>query len=119
MQTLYYKVQIGYDRFISIDNELDLQKALYAFMEDKKVLLKNGAVDGKLIMSITEDWNKEMKWSPTYKLGDDDWSEIRTSGAERKYKGKLDEIKTYINHLISENKVDLIGKQLSSNFLIE
>ena len=111
---MYYKVKIGYnaDDYISIDNELDLQKILYAFMKQKKVMLSDCVLDGKSIIWIKEDWNKEMGWSPTYKLGDDDWLEIRQRGVERKYKGYLEDIKSYVNNLISENKTELIGKQL-------
>ncbi len=117
---MYYKVKIGYntDDYISVDNELDLQKILYAFMKQKKVILSNCVLDGKSIIWIKEDWNKEMGWSPTHKLGDDDWLEIRTSGAERKYKGHLENIKSHVNDLISGNKTDLIGKELSSNLLL-
>jgi len=113
----FYRVQISYDRFISISSEEDLQKALYAFMEDKKIILSNGAVDGKMIMSITEDWNKAMGWNPNHKLDTNDWAEIKKSGTEKLYNGHLAQIKDYVNRLVSERKENLIGKELANNLL--
>lgn len=105
----YFKIKTGFkdEDFISID-ETELEVAMYAFISDSKAILKNGAVHGRNIMTITEDWHKEFGWNPGHKLGPDDFAEINLKAGH--YRGLIALIKENVQHLINTNQRELIGK---------
>lgn len=107
----YFKIKTGYgdQDFISID-ETELEAAVYAFLTDAKGMFKNGAVNGKNIMSITEDWHREFGWNYTYKLGPDDWEQINRE-ATPKYRGIIQEAKDRVQGYISKGTTNKIGKE--------
>ena len=120
---MYFIVKTGYgkDDFIRIDNLADLERAQGAFLTNSKTIFDNGAAcRGQDIISIREDWHREMGWNRTYRnddgnvkeyeLGEDDWNEIRNKGVEEKYKGVLAEVKARVQHLIDTGQHNLIGK---------
>jgi hypothetical protein len=126
----HFKVKIGYGPtdFIKIHTLGDLEKAQYAFVKNAKVLFDTGeACRGQDIISIKEDWHSEMGWNDVfrdedgkareYTLSNDDWDEIRSKGAERKYKGIMSSVKDRVTFLLENNQDKLIGKGTSANFL--
>lgn len=111
----YFKVKIGYgeDEAISIETIADLEKAQYAFLTDGKVIFSNGEIcRGKDIITISEDWHREMGWNRTHKLGNDDWNELNAKGITGKYKGLLTQTKEKVQYLIENQKTHLIGKDI-------
>lgn len=106
-----YLVRYGYgdEMTISIE-EKDLEKAVYAWMSQKKVNLTNALLDGKYIISITEDFHSPMGWNKSHKLEDEDWNELRQNGVLDYYKGKINSAKQNVQDLISTGNINLIGK---------
>jgi hypothetical protein len=126
----HFKVKIGYGLtdFIKISSLEDLEKAQYAFVKNAKVLFNTGeACRGQDIISIKEDWHSEMGWNDVFRdedgkareyfLSNDDLDEIRSKGAERKYKGVMSSVKDRVTFLLENNQEKLIGKGTSANFL--
>lgn len=109
----YFKIRIGYgkedDRYISI-GEGELESALHCFITDSKGVFKNGVCRGSDIISITEDWHKEMGWNETHVIIDDDWNELKAKGITGKYTGVLAQAKENVQLLMQSGRADLIGK---------
>ncbi len=108
----HFKVRFGYgDRdFFLLSTPEELEKAIYAFMYDKKVFLKGGALDGKSIMSIKPDINTTMGWTYNYKPTPEQALEARATGLEEKMEAWFDEAKTHVTKLVSTGNTELIGK---------
>lgn len=107
---MYFKIKLGYNNeFLSID-ENELETALFAFITDGKAVFKNGVVRGKDIISITEDWHKEMGWNKEYKLEALDYSDMTEKGITAKYSGIIGKAKEKVQYLITTNQTHLIGK---------
>ncbi len=126
----HFKIKIGYGLtdFIKISSLGDLEKAQYAFVKNAKVLFDTGeACRGQDIISIKEDWHSEMGWNDVFRddegkareyvLSNDDWNDIRSKGAERKYKGIMSSVKERVSHLIQNKHEHLIGKGTSVDFI--
>jgi hypothetical protein len=109
MKTRYLKVKTGFkdEDFISI-TENELETAMYAFLTDSKAVLNNGAVNGRNIMSITEDWHREFGWNYGYKLLPEDFQQINAEGGH--YKGLIALVKENVQGYIANNQIHLIGK---------
>jgi hypothetical protein len=109
----YFKIRIGFgngdDRYIGID-ETELESALYCFISNSKGIFKNGVCRGQDIISITEDWHKEMGWNPEHNLGSDDWNELKAKGISQKYIGVIGAVKEKVQYLISTGRTNLIGR---------
>lgn len=106
-----YLVRYGYgdEMTISIE-EKDLEKAVYAWMSQRKVNLTDALLDGKYIISITEDFHSPMGWNKSHKLEDEDWNQLRKSGVLDYYKDKINSAKQNVQDLISTGNINLIGK---------
>lgn len=111
----HFKIRIGYgkgdDTFIPID-ESELETALYCFIMDGKGVFKGGVCRGKDIISITEDWHKEMGWNESHVMDSDDWNDLYQKGIDKKYVGVLAEYKEKVQFLISSEQQGLIGKNV-------
>jgi len=105
----YFKIKTGYkdEDFIPID-ETELEVAMYAFLTDSKAVFKNGVVNGKNIMSITEDWHRAKGWNYGYKLTPEDFAEISRDCGE--YVGLIAEVKNNVQRIIESGRPELIGK---------
>lgn len=121
---MYFKIKIGYspNDFISIDNLVDLEKAYQAFLTGNRVIFNNGrACRGQDIMSIQEDWHREMGWNKNYRdeegnvknyeLSNDDWHDIKLRKIDKKYSGVLADVKSKVEYLIESGQENLIGKE--------
>lgn len=109
----YFKIKTGYNPtdFISIDNLGDLEKAQLAFLTNAKVMFSNGSVcRGQDIISIREDWHREMGWNPDHVIEADDLNYMQLQGVEGKYVGLLGKAKDNVQTLMAANRQDLIGK---------
>lgn len=86
------KVTTGYrdDQYVIIDAE-ESHKAYYLFNNpESRTIFKNGvALIGKNIKDILPAYNETMDWNPSYKLGDDDWNEIKKLGVDKKLRDIL------------------------------
>lgn len=111
----HFRVKIEYGKgeqnsVLITENELEL--ALHAFITEEKVLFRNGAVRGKDIISITEDWHTEMGWNPGYNLRDEDYAELKSKGILKKYTGVIALAKEKVQYLMQSNQIHLIGKNV-------
>ena len=92
MNNLKVKIITGFrrDQSYQIDAE-EAHKAYSLFLDpEARTVFSNGlAIKGDQIQEIVPDYNGTMGWNPTYQLGDDDWSEIRDKGIDRKLRDVL------------------------------
>lgn len=107
----YFKIMIGYDDFISID-ENELQKAIYAqIIGNITATFKNGSIVGNRIAAIVPDFHRTMGWNYAHKLGPDDHDEINQKGISKEYSGMIGKAKDQVNYLIATRQTNLIGKE--------
>lgn len=106
---LYYKVfrDRDFTNYLEID-ETELEKALAAFRFGTSVMFNQGALEK--VGDIVPDYNRSMGWNPTHKLENDDWSDIRSKGVDRRLKEQLQLTKEKIDYLVETNQQHLIGK---------
>ena len=102
---LYYKVIWGFDaeRTTYITNKL-LDRAIYAMTTQAKVNLGDTMLDGKYIIAIKEDYHKHMGWNYSYEFKPEDYAQIRDTGVQELYKGKLEESKIRVKDWSEERK---------------
>ena len=102
----YFKIQKGFgiDDYITID-ETEVAMARRAMITGKIADLKGGMVSGKIIQSITPDWNKIMGWNRDYKLTGEDYEQIGEKTVNE-YRNYLEEVKIAVeNQLTGGNKM--------------
>lgn len=102
MRTLYFKVWLGYEKFISITDD-ELEKALAAHISGGIALLGNGSVSGKSITLIEPDYHRAMGFTEGYKLTPEDWKMIDRDCSE--YKGYIGGVKENVQKMLAEGKV--------------
>lgn len=111
---LKVKIVCGYndDEQYTIDAE-EAHKAYYLFLNpEKRTVFKEGlALLGKDVRRIEPDYNATMGWNHTYKLGDDDWSDIRSKGIDAQLKDLLAEAKDIA--YLANSKPEILGLPLS------
>jgi hypothetical protein len=86
------KIITGYrdDQYHTIDAE-EAHKAYYLFMnpEERGVFSNGVALIGKSIQAIEPDYHATMGWNKGYKLGADDYAQLRDTGVDRKLRDVL------------------------------
>jgi hypothetical protein len=82
------------DQEYSIDAE-ESHKAYYLFLNpEKRGVFGNGiALIGKDIQRIEPDYHGTMGWNESYKLGPEDWEELKTKGIDHELKNVLNTAK--------------------------
>lgn len=112
----HFKIIRGYgaEDYISI-REDELEKAFYAFLAKKDAVYSGGAVRGSEIIAIQPDFHATMGWNRGYKLGADDYAELRERGVESSHAKLLAHTKEKVQYLIETSQVDLIGKNADVN----
>lgn len=107
----YYKIIRGYsaEDYIEID-ETELEKAYASFILKKDAIYSGGAVRGSEILAIQPDYHRAMGWNRGYKLTADDYAEISNKGVDKAHISYLGEVKDRVHYLITNKKLDLIGK---------
>lgn len=120
---LKIKIVTGFnnEQHYTIDGD-EAHKAYYLFEHpEERGIFSNGvAVIGKYIQSIQPDYNATMGWNPTYKLGDDDWEEIRGMGMDKRLNNLLETAKE-VNKKLTIEKPELLNEKLSDivKYLLE
>lgn len=107
----FFIIKTGFnpEDFIEIsDKELD--KAIFCQINGIVGIFEKGTINGKYIVSIKEDWHKQMGWKRGYKLTGEDFDAIRIDDTCKSYRGLIAASKERVNHFISINRSDLIGK---------
>lgn len=109
----YYKIIRGYNAedYIEI-NETELEKAYGAFLLKKDSVYSGGAVRGSEIIAIQPDFHRTMGWNRGYKLGEDDYAELRHKGIDNKMRTMIENTKNKIQYFINSGQTDLIGKNV-------
>lgn len=107
----FFIIKTGFNAedFIQITNK-ELDKAIYCQIAGITGIFDDGTINGKHIISIKEDWNRQMGWNRGYKLADSDYAAIRADSVCDSYKGLIAQAKQNVNYLISIGRTDLIGK---------
>lgn len=109
--TRYFKVKLGYGKseYISV-GERDAEVAMYAFLNPTaRVVLSGKPVRGQDIITIEEDWHREMGWNPTHQLQGEDWNELKSKGVTEKYAGAMEVIKNRVKYFVESGKLELLG----------
>jgi hypothetical protein len=105
----HFKVMIGYDDFIAID-ETELEKAIYAqIVGNIVVTFKNGSMIGNRISAVLPDWHKAMGWNYAHKLDAYDFDELNHKGVSKEYAGLVGEAKDRVNYFMASGQMNLIG----------
>lgn len=106
----YFKLIRGYgaEDYLEIGED-ELEKAMYCFLEKKDSVFSGGAVRGSQIMAIQPDFHRTMGWNRGYKLGGDDFEDMKQKGIERKLQAMLSESKYRVQHFINTKQEHLIG----------
>jgi hypothetical protein len=111
---MIYKVKlvVGFrrDQEHSIDAN-ESHKAYYLFLNpEKRGIFNNGlAIVGSQIQEIIPDFQGTMGWNPTHVLDNDDMTEIRNKGVDRKLRHILSQAK----EIATKGDMQLLGKPLS------
>lgn len=73
----YFKIQKGFniDDYISID-ETELPMAMRAQITGKIGVFNEGTIQGKSIISITPDFNREMGYNRDYRMDGEDYARL-------------------------------------------
>lgn len=110
------KTGFGAEDFISITQD-ELDKAIYCQIMGIVGVFDGGTINGKNIISIKEDWHRQMGWNRGYKLTDNDFAAIRADEACNSYKGLIAASKQNVNRLMTLGRADLIGKEEAKKLL--
>jgi len=111
MDLRYYKILQGYEHERDvIIREDELERAYGLFMLGGRWIFSGGAVDGKNIQTIVEDYHITMGWNKEYKLGTNDYEELTQKGIDIKMRNALNDANQKVNYLIKSKQHDLIGK---------
>lgn len=107
---LKYKILQGYEheRDITINAD-ELDRAYGVFMLGGRWIFSGGAVDGKNIQTIVEDYHSTMGWHNEHKLDNYDYQELDKKGISKKMKEIMNESKERVQYLISQKEEHLIG----------
>lgn len=107
---LKFKVQHGYDKgkYIVIE-EKDLQRAIYAWLEQIPLVIGDGMIHGKSILSIEPHYHYYTGWNDSYSPHTgEDWAQIKRDCPD--FTGIIEGTITEVKRLISTGQVHLIGK---------
>lgn len=114
LEKRFYKILQGYEheRDIII-REDELERAYGLFMLGGRWIFSGGAVDGKNIQTIVEDYHSTMGWNKEYKLGTDDYEQLGQLGVDGKMRKALESAKERAMYLINSKQEHLIGKNVA------
>jgi len=113
MTKLYFKAIYGFDAedYIPVEED-ELEKAIYAHMTGSKTILKGGSMSGDKIHHVVEDAHRTMGWNRGYKLGSDDYAELREKGIDTKLQKTIGKTKERIAFLVANKRQSEIGKNV-------
>ncbi len=107
----YFKIIRGYgaEDYLTIE-ESELEKAYYCFLEKKDSIFSGGAIKGSQILAIQPDHHFTMGWNRGYKLGPEDYEELRNKGVDKESQYLLSNAKDKVQYLVQTKQEHLIGK---------
>lgn len=106
-----FKVKYGYGStdFVSIEAGPELDKAIYAMINNTTVALGNKMVQGKNIITIEPHYHAYTGWYDHYQPKDgDDWAQIERDCPE--FDGVFEAYAQRVRELIAANQTNQIGK---------
>ena len=113
MSKLYFKAEYwsGAEDYLPIEAE-ELEKAIYTHMTESKATFQAGSISGTTIKVVKEDYHRAMGWNRGYKLGPDDFAELRQYGIDTAHQKFLAKTKERIAFLVQHNRQAEIGKNV-------
>lgn len=114
MRKIIFKAFTGFgdEREVFFD-AFDLEKAQYAALRQKRLLLSNGQfVDGKYIQQIKPDIHRTMGWNSEHALGVDDMNEFYQCGAEREAYRLLETSRKRLDFLLKSGRESEVGQNV-------
>ncbi len=106
-----FRVQYGFDKmsYLRVEAGTELEKAIYAWIEQVPVAIGDKMIQGKHIISIEPDFRYYTGWYDTYNpTTGEDFAQIERDCP--KLDGYIEAYKDRVLQLISSNQTDLIGK---------
>lgn len=117
MRNLKIKIITGFreDQAYTVDAE-EAHKAYYLFLHpEERGIFKNGlAIIGKNIQGIEPDYHATMGWNQGYKLGPDDYADLRSKGVDIALRNCLSEAKEIAINL--PDKINLPISEIKQQF---
>ena len=112
MKNLYFKAQINFNgESIPITTPEDLEKALYLFQSKKDGFIGGRPIRGVDIITVKEDWNRELGVAPDWKLDGEDHAILARNGAKDRYAGIIGKYTRRVEFLIGNGMINLVGKK--------
>ncbi len=105
-----FKVRYGFDKLstLSVEAGPELEKAIYAWVEQIPVTIGGKMIQGKHIISIEGDFHYYTGWYETYlPTSGDDFAQIERDCP--KFEGYVDAYRQRVMHLIGNQQTHLIG----------
>lgn len=113
MTHLHFKVFHGYKpyQFVRINTNHDLQRALYAMIEQVPVTLGGKVIHGKTILGIEPDHHHYTGWYDSYepKTADDFKQIERDCPPATEFDDALRDTRSHVSNLIANGNTHLIG----------
>lgn len=112
----YFKVKFGFGLmdFVSVGED-EIEKAIYAHMLAKPVKLGNSYINGRNIISLTEDYHRYTGWHRNYEPTEpEDFDQIERDCPN--FDGVLDAYTDRVRFLLSTGRENEIGKLGKINF---
>lgn len=105
-----FKVKYGYGpmEYAVVDEGGELEKAIYAWIEQIPVALGDKMIQGKSILAIEPHYHYYTGWNPQYQpKSGEDFAQIQRDCP--KFDGIVEGTKAHVLQLVSQRKVDQIG----------
>lgn len=112
MKPLRFRVRYGFDKMSSLSIEAgpELEKAIYAWVEQIPVTIGGKMIQGKHIISIEQDYHYYTGWYESYQpTTGDDWKQIERDCPD--VDGYIDAYRQRVMSLIADRKTHLIGTE--------
>lgn len=106
-----FKVRYGFDKLatLSIDAGPDLERAIYAWVEQIPVTIGDKMIQGKHIISIEPDYHYYTGWYESYQPSTgDDFAQIERDCPN--FEGYVDAYRQRVMNLIGTRQTQMIGK---------
>lgn len=107
----YFKVKYGYDKsaFTVVEEGGNLERALYAWIEQVPVTLGDKMIHGKSILAIEPYYHAHTGWNELYEPKDgEDMAQIKRDCPS--YDGVIEHYKDHVVSLMKNNETAKIGK---------
>lgn len=110
MKPLRFKVRYGFDKMssLSVTEGPELERAIYAWIEQIPVTIGGKMIQGKHIISIEQDYHYYTGWYESYQpTTGDDWAQIARDCPD--VEGYIETYRQHVMNLINTRQTHLIG----------